>query len=75
MTQFQMSSSTQWELSSADDTDMYTWQENILDPGELWAQTQMEIKQWCCLLNPTGGALKPEKCWWYLLDYTCFDGK
>jgi hypothetical protein len=22
-----------------------------------------------------GGALKPEKCWWYLLDYTCEDGK
>jgi hypothetical protein len=58
-----------------DNTDMYTWQEHILDPGELWAQTQIEIKQWSCLLNATGGALKPEKCWWYLLDYTCVDGK
>ncbi len=57
------------------DTDMYTWQENILDPGELWAQTQIEIEQWSCLLNATGGALKPEKCWWYLLDYTCINGK
>jgi hypothetical protein len=28
-----------------DDTDMYTWRENILDPGELWAQTQIEIEQ------------------------------
>jgi hypothetical protein len=28
-----------------DDTDMYTWQRHILDPGELWAQTQFEIKQ------------------------------
>ncbi len=55
------------------DTNMYTWQENILDPGELWAQMQIEIKQWSCLLNATGGALKPEKCWWYLLDYTCVD--
>jgi hypothetical protein len=54
---------------------VYTWQEHILDPGELWAQTQIEIKQWSCLLNATGGALKPEKCWWYLLDYTCVDGK
>jgi hypothetical protein len=27
------------------DTDMYMWQENILDPGELWAQMQIEIKQ------------------------------
>ncbi len=50
-----------------DDTNMYTWQENILDPGELWAQTQIEIKQSSCLLNATGGALKPEKC--------CVDGK
>jgi hypothetical protein len=57
------------------DTDMYTWQKHILNPGELWAQTQVELKQWSCLLNATGGALKPEKCWWYLLDYTCKDGK
>jgi len=28
-----------------DDTDMYKWQEHILDPGELWAQTQIEIEQ------------------------------
>jgi hypothetical protein len=26
-----------------------------------------------CLLNATGGALKPGKCWWYLIDYTCKD--
>jgi hypothetical protein len=57
------------------DTDMYTWRRHILDPGELWAQTQFEIKQWSCLLNATGGALKPEKYWWYLLDYTCKDGQ
>jgi len=54
-----------------DDTDMYTWWENILDPGELWAQMQIEIEQWSILLNSTGGVLKLEKCWWYLLDYTC----
>jgi hypothetical protein len=29
-----------------DDTNMHTWRENILDPGELWAQTQIEIEQW-----------------------------
>jgi hypothetical protein len=58
-----------------DDTDMCTWREYISDPGELWKQTQIEIEQWSCLLNATRGALKPEKCWWYLLDYTCTDGK
>jgi hypothetical protein len=58
-----------------DDTDMYTWRRHILDPGDLWEQTQIEIEQWSHLLNATGGALKPEKCWWYLLDYTCKDGE
>jgi hypothetical protein len=56
-------------------TDMYMWREDILDPGELWVQTQIKIEHWSCLLNATGGALKPKKCWWYLLDYTCEDGK
>jgi hypothetical protein len=56
-----------------DDTNMYTWREEILDPGELWEQIQIKIEHWSCLLNATGGALKPEKCWWYLLDYTCED--
>ncbi len=29
------------------------------------------------MLNATGGTLKPEteKCWWYLLHYTCVDGE
>jgi hypothetical protein len=46
----------------ADNTDLYTWQENILDPGESWCQAQLELEQWSCLLNATGGALKPDKC-------------
>jgi hypothetical protein len=57
------------------DTDTYTWREEILDPGELWMQTQIKIEHWSCLLNATGGALKSEKCWWYLLDYTSEDGE
>jgi hypothetical protein len=52
-----------------DDTDLYTWKEHIMDPG------QIELEQWSCLLNATGGALKPEKCFWYLLDYECSEGK
>jgi hypothetical protein len=57
-----------------DDTNLYTWRKNILDPGELWGQAQLELENWSCLLNATGGALKPEKCFWYLLDYKCMDG-
>jgi hypothetical protein len=58
-----------------DDTDLYTWREGILDPGEFWCQAQLELKHWSCLLNATGGALKPEKCFWYLLDYACKEGE
>ena len=43
-----------------DDTDLYTWRENILDPGDLWCQAQLELEHWSCLLNATGGALKPD---------------
>jgi hypothetical protein len=49
-----------------DDTNLYTWKDNLLDPGELWCQAQSELEQWSCLLNATRGALKLEKCFWYL---------
>jgi hypothetical protein len=58
-----------------DNTDLYTWREDILDPGELRCQAQLELEHWSCLLNTTGGALKPEKCFWYLLDYVCEEGQ
>ncbi len=58
-----------------DDTDLYTWREQIMDPGKLCCQTQIELENWSCLLNATGGALKPEKCFWYLLDYDCVEGE
>jgi hypothetical protein len=35
------------------DADMYTWREEVLDPGELWAQTQIKIEHWSYLLNAT----------------------
>jgi hypothetical protein len=54
-----------------DDTDLYTWKENLLDPGELWCQAQLELEQRSCLLNATGDALKPKECFWYLIDYEC----
>jgi hypothetical protein len=57
------------------DTDMYTWREYISNPGELWKQVRIEIEQWSGFLHATGITLKPEKCWWYLLDCICVDGK
>jgi hypothetical protein len=57
------------------DTDLYTRKDGLLDPGKLWLQTQVELTQWSNLLNATGRALKPKKCFWYMLDYTCKDGE
>ena len=42
-----------------DNRDLYTWRDGLIDHGELWCQTQVELQQWSCLLNATGGALKP----------------
>ncbi len=58
-----------------DDLDLYTWKEDITNPAKLMMQAQQEVSQWSLLLNATGGALKPKKCFWYLLDYTCEDGE
>ena len=58
-----------------DDLDLYMWKDTITDPFELMLQAQREVTQWSLLLNATGGALKPEKCFWYLLDYTCNKGE
>ena len=58
-----------------DNIDLYTWREDILNPGGVWSQAQVELEHRSCLLNAMGGALKPEKCFWYLLDYECVDGK
>ncbi len=57
-----------------DDTNLYTWKDVLLDPGKLWHQTQVELLQQSSLLNATGRALKPPKCFWYMLDYSCKDG-
>ncbi len=58
-----------------DDTDLYTWKDDIYNQTELWVQTQIDLETWSCLLNVTGGALKAKKCVWYKLDYKCTEEK
>jgi hypothetical protein len=58
-----------------DDLDLFTWKHAITDTFELTLQAQQEVTQWSLLLYATGGALKPEKCFWYLVDYTCNEGE
>ena len=36
---------------------------------------QKDVDWWSALLDATGGTLKPEKCFWYMLDYECVDGQ
>ena len=28
-----------------DDTDLYTWRESLIEPGQLWCQAQLELEQ------------------------------
>jgi hypothetical protein len=58
-----------------DKTDLYTWKDAIDNQAELWVQTQLDLKTWSCLLDATGGLLKAKKCFWYMLDYKCMEGK
>merc|ERR1712127_606712 len=57
-----------------DDTDLYCWAESLKTGEELFEQIQEETYAWRSLLIATGGWLKPEKCFWYLLDYDCVEG-
>jgi hypothetical protein len=64
-----------------DEADLYTSDDTITedngmaDPIELWHKTQGNLYQWSNLLQASGGALKPKKCFWYALNYKCHDGK
>ena len=52
-----------------DDTDLYIMDECIKSEYDLWHETQDATTSWGKLLLATGGALKPEKCFYYLVDY------
>jgi len=52
-----------------DDTDLYIMDECIKSEYDLWYETQDATTSWGKLLLATGGALKPEKCFYYLVDY------
>ncbi len=62
-----------------DDADLYTSDDTTTedngttDPIELWHNTQENLDQWSNLLQASGGALKPKKCFWYSLNYKCHD--
>ena len=61
-------------LMFVDDTDSYCWVNSLKTREELFDQIQKETNAWGNLLIATGGCLRPEKCFWYLLDYECMEG-
>ena len=57
-----------------DDTYIYCWEESLKMGEELFKELQEETHAWGNLLITTGGCLKRENCFWYLLDYACVEG-
>ena len=56
-----------------DDIDLYIMDECILSEYDLWQETQGATTSWGKLLLATGRTLKPEKCFYYMVDYKCQD--
>ena len=52
-----------------DDTDLMIMDQCLSSPCDLWQECQEATTVWGKLLIATGGALKPEKCFYYLVDY------
>ena len=59
-----------------DDTDLLHWAPSpTTSSGELVQQVQEATNDWGLLGQATGGALKPEKCFLYLLNYSFNGGR
>jgi hypothetical protein len=57
-----------------DDSDLLVFLENEFDCRKLMQVVQKSLDAWAGLLNVTGGALNQDKCYWYLVSYTCING-
>lgn len=58
--------------SYVDDCDLFQSGE---DPLEVLESMQALIKSWGSLVEVTGGTLRPDKSWWYLIEYVWHRGK
>jgi hypothetical protein len=57
-----------------DDTHLLTLPLEEYNFGAVMKQAQTNLDKWSQLLNATGGALNPDKCYWYLISYVCNEG-
>ena len=58
-----------------DDTDLIVMRPDLRTGEEVFDELQSSVWNWGINLNATGGGLKGPKCYWWLLDYECIDGR
>jgi hypothetical protein len=58
-----------------DDSNLLVFLADKFDCRKLMQVAQKSLDAWAGLLNATGGALNPNKCYWYLVSYTCTNGE
>ena len=52
-----------------DDTDILFTAKNGESIHDVQQDAQMIIRKWCDMLWISGGCLRPNKCWWYAIDF------
>ena len=58
-----------------DDTDLVVMGEKGEEDTAVYSRLQQSINFWNGILRVSGGALKPEKCYWYFARFLWSDGK
>ena len=58
-----------------DNTDIFVSLPELRDSFSVYKEMQASMLCWGNLLCSTGGARKPERCYWYMGDYECTDGE
>ena len=57
------------------DTDLNVMGDNLRTSKHVYQEMQDSLHMWDNLLLHTGRATKPDKCFWYLVDYECVNGE
>lgn len=52
-----------------DNTDLFIMQSDLTTAKQVWVEAQKALDTWGALLIATGGMLKPEKCFSYIINY------
>ncbi len=58
-----------------DDTNLLTILPEVFDSDAVLLAAQNNLEKWAELLTATGGALNPDKYYWYMVSYVCREGE